>query len=79
MGATEVTRKFISPGLSTSGYNDPGWKAEAASWAEITRLIGSQGSGYLRLFVDEPRYQDFLAVIDPDLKSLRVSSGLFGG
>lgn len=62
-----AVQRIVVPRLSTTGHSDPGWKADAGSWASIVA-----SGGYVRLFVDDPRYQPFVALLDPAVGALRV-------
>lgn len=75
-GESTVVRRFVASGLKATGFREPGWKADPAGWSEIARQ--AKKGGYLRLFVDDPQYQRRLALLDPDLKSLRLG-GFLGG
>ncbi|MFK4759623.1 hypothetical protein ACI3KS_01665 [Microbacterium sp. ZW T5_45] len=66
-----AAQRIVVPRLSTTGHSEPGWKADAGSWGSIV-----SGGGFIRLFVDDPRYQPFVALLDPAVGALRVGGFL---
>lgn len=64
-------QRVLVPRLAMAGHDEPGWKADAASWSAALSAAGN-GSGFVRLFVHEPRYQQYVALLDPPVTSLRV-------
>jgi hypothetical protein len=65
--ATTAVQRILVQRLSTSGHSEPGWKADPGSWSSI-----ASSGGYVRLFVDDPRYQPYVALLDPAVGALRV-------
>ncbi|MEV8359747.1 hypothetical protein [Microbacterium sp. NPDC076895] len=65
--AADAVQRIEVGRLSTNGHAEPGWKAEPAAWSSVI-----SGSGYVRLFLDDPRYQPYIALLDPPVGDLRV-------
>jgi len=65
--ATTAVQRILVLRLSTSGHSEPGWKADPGSWSSLV-----SSGGFIRLFVDDPRYQPYVALLDPPVGALRV-------